>query len=280
MTDLAILACYAHPDDEQGITGTLALCAEQGIRTALLCATRGELGEISDPALATPETLGAVREQELRNAAAIAHIAQVWFLDYRDSGMAGTDGNQDPHAFVNADPAEAIGAIVRVIREWKPQVIVTFDESGAYGHPDHIAICHWTTAAFHAAGDPGQFPDAGPAWSPARLFYSSIPRSGIRRMREFLGPENIQRSAFRDTDPEKMGMPDEMITHMVDAERMFDIKLASLRCHATQFTENAAFARIPPELMRAWRSKEPFALVAGTPVPPDSDKGDLFAGLR
>src|SRR2546429_4683829 len=84
MNDRAILACYAHPDDEQGITGTLARCAQAGIRTGLLCATRGEMGEIAPGHAATPETLGAVREQELRCAAEVAGIAHLWFLDYRD----------------------------------------------------------------------------------------------------------------------------------------------------------------------------------------------------
>src|SRR4051812_8494103 len=116
MTDLAILASYAHPDDEQGVTGTLARYAQEGVRTGLICATRGEMGEISDPSLATPETLGQVREGEMRCACAKAGIKNLWFLDYRDSGMAGTAPNQDAEAFMNADPQEAIGRIVRVIR--------------------------------------------------------------------------------------------------------------------------------------------------------------------
>jgi LmbE family N-acetylglucosaminyl deacetylase len=147
MADLGILASYAHPDDEQGVTGTLALYAQQGVRTGLICATRGELGEISDPALATPETLGAVREQEMRTAAAIAQIQHVWFLDYRDSGFVNSPRNQDPEAFANADPEEVVGRIVRIIRMFKPQVIVTFDPTGGYGHADHIAISRWTTDA-------------------------------------------------------------------------------------------------------------------------------------
>ncbi|MGI8587631.1 MAG: PIG-L family deacetylase [Chloroflexia bacterium] len=278
MTDMAILASYAHPDDEQGVTGTMARCAAKGIRTGLICATRGEMGEIADPALATPETLGDVREQELRDAAALADIQRVWFLDYRDSGMAGTEGNEDPAAFINADPKEAVRRIVSIIREWKPQVIVTFDPSGGYGHPDHLAINRWTSDAFHSAGDPAQYPEAGPAWTTARLFYSSIPRSSLRRMAELMG-EYRSTSAFRDIDIEKMGMPDEMITNTVDVGDLVDMKLKSLRSHATQMDPNSPFAKMPAEMGRAWRSKETFALAAGTPLPTAADPADLFAGL-
>src|SRR6478672_43851 len=174
MTDAAILAVYAHPDDEQGVSGTLAKYARQGVRTGLICATRGEVGEISDPALATPENLGAVRERELRDAAAVLGVQQLWFLDYRDSGMAGTAPNGDPRAFMNADGEEVVGRIVRIIREFKPQALVTFDATGGYGHPDHVAIHRWTTEAFATAADPARYPDAGPAWRAGRLFYGSI----------------------------------------------------------------------------------------------------------
>src|SRR5579859_6159766 len=186
MTDLSILGSYAHPDDEQGISGTLRMYVEQGIRTGLICATRGEVGEIADPSLATPETLGAVREQELRTAASILGLNHVYFLDYRDSGMAGTGPNQDSRAFINADESEAVGRIVKIMREFKPTIVVTFDASGGYGHPDHIAIHHWTTQAFHAAGDPSRYPQAGPAFVPSRLYYAGIPRSARKTIGEYL----------------------------------------------------------------------------------------------
>jgi LmbE family N-acetylglucosaminyl deacetylase len=279
MADLGILASYAHPDDEQGVTGTLALYAQQGIRTGLICATRGELGEISDPALATPETLGAVREQEMRTAAARAHIENLWFLDYRDSGFVDSPRNQDAEAFINADPQEVVGRIVRVIREFKPQVIVTFDQTGGYGHPDHLAISRWTTDAFEAAGDVARYPEAGPAWVPARLYYASMPRSFSRRLNAFIR-KHIPDSSFAGFDPEKMGLPDEEITHTVNVADLVGLKMESLRAHATQLDPNGPFARISEELNSQWRSKESFKLAAGTPPPPGADSGDLFAGLR
>ncbi|MDQ2810127.1 MAG: PIG-L family deacetylase [Chloroflexota bacterium] len=278
MTDRAILACYAHPDDEQGVTGTLLRYGRQGVRTGLLCATRGEAGEISDPALATPETLGAVREAELRSAAALAEIGTLWFLDYRDSGMVGTDPNRDPRAFINADEAEAVGRIVRIVREFRPTILLTFDPTGGYGHPDHLAINRWTTAAFHAAGDPAQYPAAGPAWTPSRLYYASFPRSAIKRMLEMVGRDNPN-TPMRGLDPDKMGMPDESITNVVEVPELVDLKMESLRAHATQYSPTSPFAQMPEPMMRAMRSKESFAFAAGTPLPADADRSDLFAGL-
>src|SRR4051812_35492293 len=106
MAEFSILGSYAHPDDEQGISGTLRICLDKGYHVGLLCATRGEVGEIADPSLATPETLGEVREQELRKAAEVLGFSNVYFLDYRDSGMDGTPENKDPRAFINANETE------------------------------------------------------------------------------------------------------------------------------------------------------------------------------
>jgi LmbE family N-acetylglucosaminyl deacetylase len=279
MADLGILASYAHPDDEQGVTGTLALYGQQGVCTGLICATRGELGEISDAALATPETLGAVRKQEMRTAAARAHIEQVWFLDYRDSGFIDSPRNHDAEAFINADPEEVVGRIVRIIREFKPQVIVTFDPTGGYGHPDHIAISRWTTDAFHAAGDGTRYPQAGTAWAPARLYYSALPRSFSRRLNAFIR-KHIPESSFAGIDLEQMGLPDEEITNVVDVSDFVALKLDSVRAHATQWNPNSPFAHVSEELTNQWRGKESFKLAAGTPLPTGADPGDLFAGLR
>ncbi|HVO41848.1 MAG TPA: PIG-L family deacetylase, partial [Aggregatilineales bacterium] len=207
MTDLSLLACYAHPDDEQGATGTLRQCIEQGIRTALLCATRGEAGEISDPGLAVPETLGQVRELELRRALDVIGVPNLYFLDYRDSGMDGTPENRDPRAFINADPDEAIGRIVKVIRAFKPTLMLTFDESGIYGHPDHLAIHRWTTAAFEAAGDPSRYVEVGAPFRPARLYYQPIPRRVFQRMAAYMREAGIA-SVLNELPPDRFGLDD------------------------------------------------------------------------
>ncbi len=189
-----LMAVFAHPDDESfGIGGTLARYgAEPGTRVVLVCATRGEAGEISDPGLATPERLGEVREAELGCAAGALGIDDIYFLGYRDSGMAGTPENRHPQALTMADSEEGVGKIVAHIRRERPDVVVTFDENGGYGHPDHIAIHHMTKAAFAAAADPAQYPQqiqAGLAPHQAqKLNYTAIPRrffrAQVEKMRE------------------------------------------------------------------------------------------------
>jgi LmbE family N-acetylglucosaminyl deacetylase len=157
----SLMAVFAHPDDESfGSGGTLARYgADPDVRVVLVCATRGEAGEISDPALSSKEKLGEVREAELRCACQVLGIEALHLLGYRDSGMAGTPENQHPRALTRADFHEAVGKIVAHIRGEKPDVVVTFDETGGYGHPDHIAIHHFTKAAYAAAADPARYPE-------------------------------------------------------------------------------------------------------------------------
>ena len=193
------------------MSGALLQYGTQGVETGLICATRGEVGEIADPALATPENLGQVREGEMRAAAEVLGVRNLWFLDYRDSGMAGTPENSDPRALVQIGAAEVVGKLVAIIRQFRPQVMVTFDETGGYGHPDHIAIYRHTTSAFYAAADAVQYPELGPAHSVSKLYYSSFPRSALRAMGEWLKSQNYDGS-FGDLDPAKLGIADEEIS--------------------------------------------------------------------
>jgi len=235
-----LLAVFAHPDDESfGTGGTLAKYAANGTRVVLACATRGEVGEISDPALATHENLGEIREAELRCAAQHLDIADVIFLGYRDSGMAGTAENDDPRCYHRADAEAAIRQLVALIRKVKPHTVVTFDPSGGYGHPDHIAVNRYTTAAFDLAGDPGEFPEAGPAWQPQRLFYNVFPRSFLIEMRDRMRALGLDTSDYDRFDAEPIGYHDEQITAAVDVSARVDAKWAALHCHRTQDRQTA-----------------------------------------
>lgn len=275
-----LLAIFAHPDDESfGVGGTLAQYAANGVRVVLACATRGEVGEISDPALATPETLGQVREAELRVACAARSVHELRFLGYRDSGMAGAPDNDDPRSYHRADPEAATRQLVGLIREIKPHVIVTFDPSGGYGHPDHIAVSRYTTVAFDVAGDPGKFPEAGPAWQPQRLFYNAFPRSVFLEMRGRMRALGLDTSEFDRFDAEQLGYRDEQITAVVNVSAQADAKWAALHCHRTQFGANNLFRRLPEAEIRAMMSREYFVQARPAPANGAREPSDLFAGL-
>jgi LmbE family N-acetylglucosaminyl deacetylase len=279
-TDLSLLGLFAHPDDEQLMSGAFAQYALEGVRTGLICATRGECGEIADPALATQETLGAVREAELRAASAVIGVKYLYFLDYRDSGMIGTPENDDDRCFLRSKEEEALGRIVKIVRSFKPTVMVTFDPTGGYGHPDHLTIHKLATLAFGAAADPNLYPEAGEPWQAERIFYVGFPRSTLRRIGEFVEANEVE-TAFRGVDVEKMGMPDELISNMLDVSDWVAIKERSMSQHRTQLNPNSPLAKMPPEAIREWRSREYYQLVEGVPLPGgEAARGDLFAGLR
>lgn len=273
------MAVFAHPDDEVFSTGgVFRRYHEQGVRTALVCATRGEVGQISDPVLATPETLGQVREQELRESCRILGIDDLSFLDYRDGTVT------------QADEVEAVGRIVRQMRRLRPQVVVTFDAKGVYGHPDHMAVHHLTISAFHKAGDPTCYPEQraeGLApYAPQKLYLTASPQSVFRTMRElaessgfgFMPGGNAATIAV-----EQMGTPDEEITTVVPLDdAQFEAKMTAMRAHRTQMQPDSIFTKLPPEAMRMWRGTERFVRIA----PPQADESaeapevDLFAGIQ
>jgi LmbE family N-acetylglucosaminyl deacetylase len=276
MSTKRILGIFAHPDDEGMMSGSLLEYSTCDVETGLVCATRGEVGEIADPALATPENLGEVREGEMRAAAEVLGVHNLWFLGYRDSGMAGTPENQDPRSFAQASAAEVVGKLVGIIRQFRPQVLVTFDETGGYGHPDHIAIYRHTTSAFYAAADAAQYPEFGPAHMVSKLYYSAFPRSFVRQIGEWMQSQKYEGS-FRNLDPEKLGIPDELISVRLDVERWLETKARSWSMHRTQMNPNNPIAQLPEEIQRKWRRYEYFQLAASRVGSDVEGENDLFA---
>jgi LmbE family N-acetylglucosaminyl deacetylase len=254
-----VLACFAHPDDEAfGTGGVLAKHSAEGDRVVLVCATRGECGEISDPALATPETLGAVREQEMQRAAAALGIHEVIFLDFRDSGMAGTAENDDPRAFVNARSDDVVATLTEIIRRERPGVVITFEPHGGYGHPDHKAIHHHTTAAVQSAAAPSYRPDLGDAWRAPRLCWGVIPRSVFRAMFEELKRIGEDVSQWERMDEAGIGWPDDMVDITVDVSDFVSAKWAALESHQTQFGDNNQFRQASEAMMHQTLGREYF----------------------
>lgn len=274
-----LLAVFAHPDDESfGSGGALADCAASHGQATLVCATRGEVGQISDPGLATPETLGQVREAELRCACRALGLTDLIFLDYRDSGMAGTPENDHPRAFCQADAAEVVARLVGIIRRVRPQIVVTFDPNGGYGHPDHLASHRHTVAAFHAAGDAAQFPDQGPAWQPARLFYAIIAEATVQAIGDRLKAAGIDTSQFEQFRERRILWPPEQIQVEMDVSAYAEAKWRAFACHRTQFGPDHPFLRLPKEALLSVMSREYFALAWPEPAPGLRLK-DLFDGL-
>jgi LmbE family N-acetylglucosaminyl deacetylase len=274
----SILAIFAHPDDETFCAGTLARYAAEGVDVNLVCATRGEVGEISDPALATPETLAQVREGELQCATRAIGIGEPIFLDYRDSGMAGTPENEHPDAFVNAAVDEVSSKLVRIIRERKPNVVVTFDESGGYGHPDHIAAWRHTHAAVEAAADRERFPEAGEPWEVSRIAYAVFPRSFFVRLRERLIELGEDTSELDEFFEMGLGFDDDQVDTIIDVSGYLRQKFAATDCHRTQFGGDNFFSRVGEDELRRMMSREYF--VIGWPVDATADqeiRGSLFA---
>lgn len=276
---LVLMVVHAHPDDEAiGTGGILKKYSDQGIRTVLVLATKGEAGEI-DGRIPTGEgkrRIVDVRLSELECSCRILGVRQLHFLGYRDSGMAGAPENRMPGAFAAADPEEATRRLVRIIREEKPHVITTYNENGTYGHPDHIAVNQITVRAFEAAGRIDRYPDLNlDPWQPLKLYYQAIPLSRIRKMAEMMK----NRARQLGVDPESMGMKDEAITTWVDVRGVLQAKFAAIRCHKSQVGENSFFNQFTESQRKELFGFECFVSAAGQSMP-GRKEADLFKGVQ
>jgi mycothiol S-conjugate amidase len=284
---LCLVSVHAHPDDEASKgAGTVARYAAEGIRAALVCCTGGEEGEILNPAADTPEVranLQAVREAELRASVDAIGYAHLYLLGYRDSGMPDTEANARPDNFANAPLDEAIERLVRIIRAERPQVIITYAEDRKwYPHPDHIRVHEISLPAFDAAGDPAQYPDSGPPWTPSKLYYTGFSRRRIEAQHEeFLrrGEESPYAGWFERELPEHA----EHYTTFVDVGDWLHRRRAALLAHRTQVDPEGHWMRLPDSVMREIYPWEEF-LLAETRVDNGVAEGDteddLFAGVR
>jgi LmbE family N-acetylglucosaminyl deacetylase len=279
MNEKRILGLYAHPDDEiLGSGGTMARYAAAGARVETVCATRGEAGEIADALLATPENLSSVREQEMLCSAQALGIQKVHFLDHRDSGMDGTADNERPDAFINIPADVVVGQLVQIIRQLRPQVLVTFEPFGGYGHPDHIAIHHHTRSAYSAAADATYRPDLGPVWQTARLFYVVVPMSFFERLISRMKELGLNTDfAARFEERREKGWPEGKISCVMDVQQSVEAKWQAYKCHPTQFGADGLFSRLPEAEMKALLQHEYFYLAA--PEQADLQLTDLFEGI-
>ncbi|HKD98267.1 MAG TPA: N-acetyl-1-D-myo-inositol-2-amino-2-deoxy-alpha-D-glucopyranoside deacetylase [Micromonosporaceae bacterium] len=280
-----ILFVHAHPDDETVGTGaTLAHYAADGAHVTLVTCTIGEEGEIHVPALAQLEAaqadqLGGYRITELAAACEALGVTDHRILGgaghYRDSGMMGTPANENPRCFWRADLDEAAKLLLEVFDDVRPQVVVTYDPNGFYGHPDHIQAHRVTMRAVEMAHDAG--------YPPAKVYWTAIPHSvlvaGMEAFRDstenpFEGAEDAQDVPF--------GTPDEEVHARVDASGQADRKFAAVRAHATQIPTDSWLYTLAGEFGGQFMGVEYYTLVAGDKGPGSGDhdrESDLFAGL-
>ncbi len=280
---LCLLTVHAHPDDEASKgASTVALYHARGVRTVLVCCTGGEEGEILNPALKGPETearLAEIRREELARAARVIGYDEVVMLGYRDSGMKGAEANSHPDCFANADLDEATDRLVGIIRRERPQVVVTYPEDqGLYQHPDHIRVHDVSVPAFERAGDPAHRPDLGPAWAPAKLYYTVWSRERIeQRHRAFL---ELDMESPYDERWFQRDSQDYRITTRVPVADYVDARLEGLKAHATQVDPESTFwFGLPIDVERSIHPFDDYMLARG-PVPDDLPERDLFSEVR
>lgn len=280
---LCLLTVHAHPDDESSKgAGTVAKAHAEGVRTVLVCCTGGEAGDILNPAMDTDEVrsrLHDVRLDELAEATRIIGYDEVIMLGYRDSGMPDSEHNLHPESFAQAPLDEAVEKLVRIIRDERPHVLITYgDEREWYPHPDHLRVHEISIEAFRAAGDPDRFPESGDPWQPLKLYYTTWSRARIEAMHErflSLGLESPfdQRWFERPSN-------DHRITTRVDIADYMDVRPAALKAHRTQIDPESPFwFGLPPEEARTvhpWDDYELAHSLVDTELPED----DVFAGVR
>lgn len=277
-----LLVVFAHPDDEAfGAGGVIAKYAREGVEVSYICATRGNRGTIAPEFLETFGSVDAVRDAELDCAAQVLGFKEVFKLGYGDSGMMGSSENDDPECLWQADETEVTGKIVQIIRQIQPQVIVTFDPFGGYGHPDHIFVHRATLRAFEAAGDASQFPEAGSAYQPQKLYYSNMPR--------FLLRVGVWKARLQGQNPRKLGanqdfdmveilehfLPNHALINVRDYMEVWD---KANECHASQGGGRAF--RLPDWLRNYFLNKQGFTRYAPAPKKSERMERDLFEGVR
>ncbi|MUL39810.1 N-acetyl-1-D-myo-inositol-2-amino-2-deoxy-alpha-D-glucopyranoside deacetylase [Streptomonospora sp. PA3] len=289
MTDRRLLLVHAHPDDETIVTGaTMAKYAAEGAEVTLVTCTRGEEGEIIPPELAhlgsdREDTLGEYRIGELDKACLALGVRDHRFLGgpgrYRDSGMMGAATNDRPGCFWQADVEEAAHLLAAVIREVRPHVVVTYDDNGGYGHPDHIQAHRVTVRAFEKAAERAL---PGSPWQTRKLYAIAQPQSlleaSAERLRDNPGPFRAPDSAA-DIAP---GTPDSLVTARIDASPHWAAKALAMRAHATQISVEGELFALSNGIAQEIGAVEYFTQIGGAAPRrgnrgPDGLETDLFA---
>lgn len=266
-----LVAIFAHPDDEAfGTGGTLAKYASEGVDVHLVIATRGEAGQIANPAVTPTRPMSLLREQELRRACECFGITQLHMLNYIDGQTA------------LVPPSEAVLQIVRLLRSLKPQVVISFGPEGIYGHFDHLVVHRWSSAAVQLAAQAGYWPEAGPAHTVAKFYHRAMPQQQVDQMEEHVGRGAVSMDGIPFPF---VGYPMSQITTVIDARDHAQAKLNGIRCYQSQLSPETPMleADFDP-LANAWFWQETFILANANGKLPrltgQEKEDDLFAGVR
>jgi len=291
---LRLLAVHAHPDDESSKgAAMMASYAAAGIEVMVATCTGGERGDIQNPAMANAahpkRDMGGARRLEMARAADILGIQQQW-LGFTDSGLP--EGDPLPSlpagCFALQSLEVATAPLVRLVRRFRPHVIVSYDENGGYPHPDHIMAHKVAVEAFHAAGDPKRYPGTGVAWEPQKLYYDLAFNPYRFKALHFALQEAGLASPYAerlahwleaDTEGHMPPAGKHPTTTQVDCGAYFEARDAALKAHATQVDPDGFFFAVSPELQRKVWPWEDYSLIESR-VPTELPENDLFAGLR
>ncbi|MFE0625542.1 mycothiol conjugate amidase Mca [Streptomyces sp. NPDC058864] len=284
---LRLMAVHAHPDDESSKgAATMARYVSEGVDVLVATCTGGERGSVLNPKLQgdtyIEEHIHEVRAKEMDEAREILGVQQSW-LGYVDSGLP--EGDPLPPlpggCFALQDVDEAAGTLVKLIREFRPHVITTYDENGGYPHPDHIMTHKISMVAFDAAGDPERYPEAGEPWTPLKLYYNQ----GFNRQRTVALHEALLARGLESPYGEWLerwqtaDRPERNITTHVPCADFFEIRDKALLAHATQIDPDGAWFHVPMELQKEVWPTEDYEL-AKSRVDTSLPEDDLFAGIR
>lgn len=287
---MRLLLVHAHPDDETITTGgTIAHYAQAGVEVTVLTCSLGEEGEVIGDRWAhlvvdEADQLGGYRILELTRALAVLGANAPRFLGgagrWRDSGMAGTPAASNPRAFVNADRDEAVSAMVAVIRDLRPNVIIGYDPDGGYGHPDHVLVHTLVTEAFDSAGGP-RYPDSGEPWTPQKLYWTV---TGERQLRDGIAAISKVPPGWRLPGPGELpSVPNETVTTSLDIAAVIDLKRQALQAHATQVSvaPSGSEYALSNNIAQPILADEQYVLVRGELGELDESgrERDLFSGV-
>ena len=279
-----LLGVFAHPDDESfGPGGTLARYASEGADVHVIIATDGIAGSVEEGTqFQDHETLAQVRSEELANAAVALGITSIWSLPYRDSGMRGTPENDHPQALIQQPMHALVDELTGYMARLRPQVVITHDPYGGYGHPDHIRVCEATTAAFYRLAVGSAFANGDGEKRPMKLYYTAFDKKILEiavRVMPLFGQDPTAFGRNKDINFVEISKWDTPIHARIDVDAYGNQKLAASMAHASQYGGGPSFIRVlPPFLRRRMLSFDTYT--RAYPAPTAVIENDLFAGVE